>query len=214
MEKSQPRNNQLSAAMGRTGILEQVPAASEAQWSNISFYQEVCKGEGSKDDYYRSENIDWRSDCHVSIRQEMVERIMHVLLQRKSSSSPKAQLVLPHKSRRLEEALYKSASSLRVYADKNTLRRRLGKVAIAIANKHQKRMSEKKTVAETGSCFSVRRSSTDSFLSLTSSVSMPSCSSPITPIDSSTTQHQQQQNTTQDNATETGNNILLFPPKT
>ncbi|KAH7298000.1 hypothetical protein KP509_25G022700 [Ceratopteris richardii] len=71
----------------------------------------------------------WQSDSDVAIRRNIVEKILHLFQKRKPRVSQEWQQKLPEFVKRLEESLYRDASSKEEYSDLSTLENRLFAVA-------------------------------------------------------------------------------------
>jgi len=97
-------------------------------------------------------------------RQEMIMEIARLLSARKKNQPTKEWVrQLPHKARRLEDKLYRTASSLEAYLNRTTLKRRLRNIARIISSQHH-RLSKL-------NCRSSMSSKRPSVLSNTSSIS-------------------------------------------
>lgn len=88
----------------------------------------------------------WRMGDHNKSRIAMKHRITELLLKRKRNPTAKWNRQLPHKVRVFEEKLFNSAASLEEYEAEQTLKARLRKVAMDIAQDYQKRRPSESSV--------------------------------------------------------------------
>mmetsp|Transcript_16450 Transcript_16450/g.23398 ORF Transcript_16450/g.23398 Transcript_16450/m.23398 type:complete len:1651 (+) Transcript_16450:347-5299(+) len=80
-------------------------------------------------------NGDWQSDNDTNHRKAMIQNIVKLLQQRDKNTSPEWLMKLPQMCKQLEVSLYRNAPSFEAYADKSTLKDRLQKLAMDIADR-------------------------------------------------------------------------------
>jgi hypothetical protein len=107
----------------------------------------------------------WQSEeADKGHRQTMILDIARLLRARKKTQpSPEWLQQLPHKARKLEERLYRTAPSLESYLSKRTLKKRLGKLARTISKQYQQARGSRRASAKRNSVTS--QSSNFSFAS-------------------------------------------------
>jgi hypothetical protein len=77
----------------------------------------------------------WHTSEDVITRNNMIERIVGLLQQRRPNATPDWQEKLPHMAKRLENELYQQAESVDEYSDPLTLKNRLQLLALSMGNK-------------------------------------------------------------------------------
>ena len=83
-------------------------------------------------------NGGWQSDKDYNERRMMIGKIVLLLRQRKPNAPEEWLKKLPQMAKRLEESLYRSATSFAEYNDANTLKQRLQQLAVSIGMKTKK----------------------------------------------------------------------------
>jgi E1A/CREB-binding protein len=83
-------------------------------------------------------NGGWQSDKDYQERRKMIGKIVLLLQQRKPNAPQEWLKKLPQMAKRLEESLYRSATSFAEYNDVNTLKQRLQQLAVNIGMKSKK----------------------------------------------------------------------------
>jgi hypothetical protein len=77
----------------------------------------------------------WHTSEDATTRNNMIERIVGLLQQRRPNATPDWQEKLPHMAKRLENELYQQAESVDEYSDPLTLKNRLQLLALSMGNK-------------------------------------------------------------------------------
>jgi E1A/CREB-binding protein len=93
-------------------------------------------------------NGGWQSDKDYQERRKMIAKIVHLLQQRKPNAPQEWLKKLPQMAKRLEESLYRTATSFEEYNDANTLKHRLQQLAVNIGQKTKKLQQQQALLAQ------------------------------------------------------------------
>ena len=95
-------------------------------------------------------NGGWQSDKDMNDRRAMIAKIVALLQQRKPNAPQEWLEKLPQMAKRLEESLYRTASSFDTYNDGSTLKSRLQQLAMNIGMKTQQARREQQKEQQNG----------------------------------------------------------------